>query len=253
MVTLQSMNRWKAFGIHLALSAVIAASVMALVIVVWYPPPYFDAMGGEMLLRLLIGIDVVLGPLITLIVFNPAKPRLKFDLATIAVLQLAALVYGGYVMFEARPVYNVFVKDRFETVPANGIDEASLARAKDEFRSLPLSGPRVVAAKPPSDPDESFKVMTSAMSGGPDVAQLPHLYTPYDTVGSDAARAARPMVDLSRQGKDSATVVSDFISTHGNGGRSLGYLPVRARNKDFVAVVDRRTGEFVGYLAVNPW
>ena len=156
-------------------------------------------------------------------------------------------------MFEARPVYNVFVKDRFETVPANGIDEASLARARDDFRSLPLTGPRVVAAKLPSDPDEVLQGTTSAMSGGPDVAQLPHLYTPYDAAASDVARAARPMVGLSRQGKETATAVSEFVSAHGNGARSLGYLPVRARNKDFAAVVDRKTGEVVGYLAVNPW
>ena len=161
-------------------------------IVVWYPPPYFDAMGGETLLRLLIGVDVVLGPLITLIVFDPAKPRLKYDLATIAILQLTALIYGGYVMFEARPVYNVFVKDRFETVAANDVDEASRARAKDEYRDLPLTGPRVVAAEPPADRDEKFKVATAAMAGGPDVAQLPHLYTPYDAAASDVARAARP-------------------------------------------------------------
>ena len=60
-------------------------------------------------------------------------------------------------------------------------------------------------------------------------------------------------MNLSRQGKDTATAVSDFVATHGNGSRSLGYLPVRARNKDFAVVVDRKTGEIVGYLAVNPW
>ena len=92
-------------------------------------------MGGETLLRLLIGVDVVLGPLITLIIFDPEKPRLKYDLAVIAVLQFAALAYGSYVMFEARPVYNVFVGDRFETVAANAIDDESLARAADEFQS----------------------------------------------------------------------------------------------------------------------
>ena len=109
-MTLASFSRWQAFLIHLGISALIAATVVALVLAVWYPPPYFAGMGGPVLLRLLIGVDVVLGPLITLIVFDPAKPRLKYDLMTIAALQVAALAYGGMVMFEARPVYNVFVK-----------------------------------------------------------------------------------------------------------------------------------------------
>src|SRR4029079_10624368 len=125
-VNLRSLTRWKAFGLHLAISALVAGVVVALVVVLWYPPPFFAAMGGAVLLRLLIGVDVVLGPLITLVVFNPAKPRLKYDIATIVVLQVCALAYGGYVMFEARPVYNVFVKDRFETIAANAIDQASV-------------------------------------------------------------------------------------------------------------------------------
>ena len=112
-MTLQSLTRWKAFGLHLAISAFIAATVIALVVMLWYPRPYFVAMGGETLLRLLIGVDVVVGPLITLIIFDTKKPRLKYDLATIAVLQVAALAYGSYVMFQARPVYTVFVGESF--------------------------------------------------------------------------------------------------------------------------------------------
>src|SRR4029434_8112727 len=131
--TLQSLTRWKAFGLHLAISALIAGIVITLVVVLWYPSPYFLAMGGEVLLRLLIGVDVVIGPLITLIIFDPRKPRLKYDLATIAALQVAALAYGSYVMFDARRVYTVFLGGHFTTVAANSIDDASLRRAKPEF------------------------------------------------------------------------------------------------------------------------
>jgi hypothetical protein len=46
--------------------------------------------------------------------------------------------------------------------------------------------------------------------------------------------------------------VSAFVARHGTG-RSLGYVPVKARNRDSCAVVDRKTGEIVGYLPLNPW
>jgi hypothetical protein len=251
-VTLQSLNRWTAFGVHLAISALIAATVLVLIVWLWYPSPYFEAMGGEVLLRLLIGVDVVLGPVITLIIFDPRKPRLRYDLATIAVLQLAALAYGGWVMFEARPVYNVFVKDRFETVPANRIDGESLARAPEAFRALPLTGPRVVAARPPESAKERTAIIFSAVSGGPDVADMPHLYTPYSNAATEAARAARPLANLSRRDRQTADAVSEVVTTVTPPGRSLGYVPVRARNKDFAAVVDRNTGEVVGYIAASP-
>ena len=68
-----------------------------------------------------------------------------------------------------------------------------------------------------------------------------------------AAQAARPLASLSRQGRENADAVSDFVTTHGSGARNLGYIPVRARNRDFAMVVDRKSGEIVGYIAVNPW
>ncbi len=89
-MTLDALNRWKAAGIHLCLSALIAATVVVVMLALWYPGSYFDAMGGQTLLVLIVGVDVTLGPLLTLIVFNPKKKRLKLDLAVIAVFQVIA-------------------------------------------------------------------------------------------------------------------------------------------------------------------
>lgn len=250
-MTLQSLDRWKAFGIHLVISALIALTVVVLVVWLWYPRPYFEAMGGGVLLRLLIGVDVVLGPVITLLIFDPGKPRLKFDLATIAVLQLAALAYGGVVMFEARPVYNVFLNDHFLTVPANSVDDDSRARAAPEFRPLPLTGPRVVAAMLPADPKETFGITVAAAFGGPDLTDMPHLYVPYEQAAARAASVARPLVTLAQRGRAEADAVNEFVSAHG-AGRAMGYVPVRARNRDFAAIVDRKSGEIIGYLPIVP-
>jgi hypothetical protein len=226
---------------------------MLLVVWFWYPRPYFEAMGGAMLLRLIIGVDVVVGPVITLLIFDPRKKSLKFDLAVIAALQVAALAYGSWVMFEARPVFNVFVDDRFYTVPANSIDNASLARAGAAYRTLSLDGPRVVAARLPADQQDKVNVAIGAAMGGPDLPDLPHLYFPYADAAGNAARAARPLVTLSQRGKVASDLVSAFVAEHGGAGRSLGYVPVKARNRDFAAVVDRTSGEIVGYLAIPPW
>ncbi|MEO6565845.1 MAG: pilus assembly protein, partial [Casimicrobiaceae bacterium] len=82
-MNLNSFTRWQASGLHLVLSVLIAATLVVLVLALWYPAPYFAAMGGATLLRLLIGVDVILGPLITLIIFDTRKPRLKWDLAAV--------------------------------------------------------------------------------------------------------------------------------------------------------------------------
>ena len=74
---LASLNRWKAAAIHLGLSVLIAATVVTVMLLVWYPPPYFDTMGGTGLLKILVGVDVTLGPLLTLIIFDPRKKSLS--------------------------------------------------------------------------------------------------------------------------------------------------------------------------------
>jgi len=235
------------------LSALIAATLVVLVLAIWYPGPYYAAMGGATLLRLLIGVDVVLGPIITLIIFDTRKPRLKWDLAAIGVLQLGALLFGAWVMFDARPVYTVFTGDRFEIVPANSVDAASRSRARTEFAVLPLAGPRVIGAHQPTDAKERSDVMLSSMAGGPDIAHLPHLYHTYAEVATDAGRRAKPLSELARRGAAESLLVGAYLRDSGRPDDSVGYLPVRARNEDFAMVVDRKTGEVVGTLPINPW
>lgn len=251
---LTSLNRWKASALHLAISAAIAAVVVTLMLVVWYPRPYFAAMGGETLIMLLIGVDVVIGPLITLVVFDPKKKHLRFDLAVIAALQLAALAYGCSVMFDARPVYTVFVVDRFEVVAANRVDDASLATVKTgEFRALPLDGPKVIAARKPDTPERQSEIVLSALSGGPDLANLPELYVPYAQFRQAAARSARPLAELAKRQPDAVGAIRSFVADTGRAEDEMRFLPMKARNRDMAVVVDAKTGDVIGILPVYPW
>ena len=147
---------------------------------IWYPRPFFEALGGVRLIALIVGVDVVLGPLITLIVFDVGKKSLKFDLATIVVLQLAALVYGVHIAFQARPVYMLFVKDRFEIVTANQLEPEELAKARrPEFKTVPFSGPWTAAADLPTDPKELLLLQMLAISAQADVQLFPKYWVPY--------------------------------------------------------------------------
>src|SRR5689334_12196169 len=107
------MTRWKAAGIHLGISLVIALLVGSVIYFVWYPPPFFTVSGGNTLMLLIMGVDVVIGPALTLAVFRVGKWGLKFDLSVIAILQFAAFCYGLYIIAAARPVFLVAETDRF--------------------------------------------------------------------------------------------------------------------------------------------
>src|SRR5256885_1540003 len=112
------MSRWRASGLHFLISLLILVTALALIRLVWYPDFFFAAIGADGLLAILFTVDVTLGPLITLVIFKSGKRGLKFDLAFIAVCQLAALLYGMHTVFLARPAFAVFYDDRFEVVQA---------------------------------------------------------------------------------------------------------------------------------------
>src|ERR671911_2468131 len=146
------MTRWRAAGIHLLISACVAAAVLTAMLTFWYPPPLFEAMGGVGLALILVGVDVVMGPALTLVVFRSGKPGLKFDLAAIALFQLAALLYGCYVVSLARPAFIVFVKDQFQVATVAELDPQYLAEARyPQYRSPPWSGPELVYGNWPKD------------------------------------------------------------------------------------------------------
>ena len=66
-------DRLKASGIHLILSLVVAALSALLVFGIWYPYPYREISGGRELFLLVVTVDVILGPLITLAIFDRSK------------------------------------------------------------------------------------------------------------------------------------------------------------------------------------
>jgi hypothetical protein len=251
-MTLASLNRWKAAAIHLGLSALIAATVVVAMLALWYPRPYFDAMGGNVLLTILVGVDVTIGPLLTLIVFDLKKKELKFDLAVIAALQVVALVYGVAVTFGARPVYTVFVKDRFEVVAANELHPADVAAGPPEYRDLSLTGPRIIGAPLPTDPAELTTLRFLALAGK-DVSRLPKYYVPYADIAAEALKAAKPVNTLVHQHPEALETVRAFAAEVGRPESGLAYVPLVARKRSMAAVLDTRDGRLTGVVAVDPF
>ncbi len=107
--------------IHLLLSLLIFAVVLYFIFFEWYPEPFFTAQGGWQGIRLMAFVDLVLGPSLTLIVFNhlKSKKEIVLDLFIIALVQICALVWGGYQVYTQRPIALVFWAGAFYTVTSD--------------------------------------------------------------------------------------------------------------------------------------
>ena len=244
------MSRWKASAIHLLLSAAIAGTLVAFMLTVWYPWPLFQAAGGSQLMLILVGVDVTLGPLITLIIFKSGKKALKFDLTVIALVQLAALAYGIYTVYLARPVYLVFTIDRFELVTAKDLDPSDLAKVtRAEFRPSLLARPQYAAAIPPTDPALRAKVLETSIVGK-DLQMYPQYYVPYPEQAQNAlAKAKNVSIMLKRHPE----AIKRYLSSSGRGEDSVKYLPLSAPAKDGIVLLDTASGSPVDIVLVNPW
>ena len=243
-------NRARAAGLHLLLSALVAGLAAALVFGLWYPGVYRSLAGGRGLFLLLIGVDVVLGPLLTFVVFDLKKgwPHLRRDLAVIGLIQLGALGFGLHAVYAARPVATVFEVDRFRVITANQVPVSELAKAPVAYRDLPLTGPWVLGTRTPKAGTERDESLAMGIEGV-DIAQRPLFWQPYAASTADALARSRPVALLLSRYPALATQLKDELRKLDVDAGTATFLPVVARG-DWVVVLDR-AGRLVHYVPVD--
>lgn len=135
--------KFKALGWHLLLSLLISLLLAAWMYFFLFPSFYFDMSGGLQGLGLVLCIDLVLGPLLTFLVFNPKKPlREKIsDFAVIGAVQMAALVYGMYMVYQAHPKMLLLYPHSYSAVvPYQEWSGNDALRAIDTKQMIELEG-----------------------------------------------------------------------------------------------------------------
>ena len=246
-------DKWRAFAIHFVVTLILAAGAAAIIFGVWFPDPLDKLVGGEELFVLVVGCDLVLGPLLSLVIFDRRKGRLKlvFDYAVVGIIQLTALVYGVWIVASSRPVYVVFVGDRLEVVAAADILPSELAAARDPiYQTVPLTGPRLVAihVSPADREDALFK----ALDGNEEQAR-PKFYVPYGSQLDAIREHALPLDELLKRHPEGRSMLAEARAKTGLPDARLGYLPVRYREKFWTVLVDAQSGKPLAYFALDPY
>lgn len=250
------MRNWKerlrASGIHFGISLCIAALAAALVFGLWYPYPYREISGGRELFFLLAAVDVIMGPLITLAIFNRSKsrPELLMDFTVVGLLQLAALGYGLWTVFSARPVHLVFEYSRMSVVHAIEVDADLLAKAPPGLQILPLTGPTVIALRPFKNPAEEFDATMAALNNV-SLAARSDLWQAYEASRADVLKEAKPATDLYARFSNQAAQIDRAIAATGRPVAELRYLPLLGRRMAWTVLLDANTAEPVGFLPLD--
>jgi len=240
----------RASALHFLGSLFVAVVAAALVFELWYPYPYQELAGGRGLFLLVVAVDVVCGPLLTAVLFNPAKPRSELwrDLGIVVAIQLGALGYGLHTVWLARPLYLVMEKDRFKVIKAvDLVDVAQLSKLAPALRPRLFSGPQVVALREPKDATERKLVLVDSVLGGRDYAERPEFYIPYDDEAATKSLAkARPLGAFLERYPAQREIAQTLASNRGRDMTKWVYLPVVGR-QDWIAILDN-AGQIQGFL-----
>lgn len=183
-------------------------------------------------------MDLVAGPLLGFIVYNPQKKSLKFDLTIVFILQAIAMFYGIYSVSNARPIWIVYNVDRFDLIRNNDI----------ENNRVNWFGPKYKAVKLSSNSEEKNKDMFNEIIGGVSLTQQPSRYVDLNQVKNEIQSRAKPINDLNKYNPKNTV-----IKYTQNYPEADAWVPLKANSLDMAVLMNKKEGKVVAIVDLRPW
>ncbi len=120
------VTRIQAFAWSLVITLVLVLVVAWAVAFLWYPDYLFRVDGGWQGLRLIVAVQLVTGPLLTLILYKPGKKGLLFDLTIIGMLQAVCLAAGTLIVYLERPLFLVYYDRHLYSLSADSYTDQGI-------------------------------------------------------------------------------------------------------------------------------
>jgi hypothetical protein len=240
--------RFRAFFYHLLVSGLAALLALWLIFVIWYPSSLSEAVGVTSIFLILLCVDVIVGPLMTLLVAKEGKKSLKFDLMVIVIIQLAAFAYGMGVIASGRPVWIVFAKDRFDVVRVHEIEQKHIDAAEEQFKHASWFGPQWIAARLPQDQRQLNDLVFESVAGGADLAYRPDSYVDYESELEAIKSRSFALSELYKY-----NVEGDVKNILSKWPEASAYLPLMARKQELTVLINKQSGKVISIVPLKPW
>lgn len=238
---------------HFLISLLTGVGTALLVFKIWYEWPFYALLGGREILLLVICVDVVCGPLLTLVVWNPSKSarELFLDMSLIVFFQVGALVYGVYTVAAARPVYIVFETERLRVISAYEIDKSKLNEAPEDLKSLPWNGPKLISTRDPVDSKEMLKSVELSLAGI-EPSLRPDWWQKYQLKLPQILERSKSVDLLFKTYPEKSQILESAINKSGFASSDLTWLPLTsAKNSDWIVFIDKKEGLPRAYAPID--
>jgi len=218
----------------------------------WYHWPGWYLADMPTVLAIMVGVDVVLGPLLTFIVASPSKARrvLARDVAAILLVQLVAFGYGVTTLWHGRPLYYAFSENCLSLVQAQDIEEGSVAAGAPNSAWSPhwYSLPRWIWAPLPNNSDEADKIVQSAIEGGFDVTALPAHYKPWASGAAELRSQLKRVDDIKFFSGKEQTLLKQRMTELGLSPDRADGIALTGRKRPLLVVFDPSNLRVLAYL-----
>ena len=206
----------RALGAHISISLVLVGIALALMLLRWFPAPLFTTDGGGTGLKLLLLVDLVLGPLLTFVVFNPLKARrlMVLDLAVIALLQLGAYGAGLWSIHSVRVQAVAFYEGQFQAVTADTFADQTIEPRS--WQALGETAPYLVHVRDPKDGDEAAGISAFGFTQGLEPYHLQFLYERFDRAAPQHLQQGLSLSTLQTQQPELARAAERWLAKHGD-------------------------------------
>ncbi|MGE0622730.1 MAG: hypothetical protein AB7I04_08445 [Pseudomonadales bacterium] len=240
------MNRFGAFAVHLGISLIIFVILGYLILFHWYPDFFFASDGGWQGIRIVAFVDLVLGPVLTLVVFNQNKPRkeLQRDLGIIAAIQLSCLTAGTYVVYSERPIAMVYADGSFQSMTID--DYQQVNQPVPEFGDKDGNPPYWVTVHLPEDLEAQSKIRQRFLQKQQPLKTASEYYTPFSVSDIDTLREGITREQMERIGME---VFERFLEEHGGNLDDYAFLRFGTRYQPALLALRPVTGELF-YLSL---
>lgn len=243
-----AIAKLKAFAVHLSISVALFAGIIATCMTLWYPAPYFWIDGGIQVTRIAALVDIILGPLLTLVVFKPGKRSLRRDLAVIGCVQVAFLAWAVAVLNRERPLLAAFVGypvERFFPIPQQYLADSQ--RPVAELLALSAERPALVAIRMPADRNEARELVRVQLKGLPSVFRRTELYERLDGAHmQEVFKVARTRERIGMVWPEAVASTERFAAGRGKSFDDYVFVPVHGRFQSALLAFERKDGRYAG-------
>ena len=183
------------------------------------------------------GADVIVGPLLSLLVYKEGKKTLKMDLSIIVLIQVLATGYGVYAIAQSRPAWIVQAGWLFEVIPANVVDTKDQKQADPDYNNNGWLQPQWVAV-------DDAKNLNNSLTA-PQL--MPSTYNDLSYAGQRLKQYAEPLSSLKQFNK-----ASDFERVLKDYPTAQYWMPLRTTGVGLTVLLDSDY-KIIKVVNLRPW